>query len=368
MPLLFEIILNKTLMQLKYSLLSLATAALVFTACDDDVNTPVTPQAPDTYAFENVDYSGQTARINLLSDLETLAKSGSSQAVAEADLLALYNNTNQLYNTDKKLADKVYGGQDGLFNENITALFADLSALSQDAVRDGNVSDGYLIDTDGREPAQLIAKGLMSGLLYHQAVNVYLGADKMNVDNSEVTEGKGTAMQHHWDEAFGYFGAGTDFPAEGSEARYWASYAQKRSDIFDVRQSLMDAFIKGRFAINQNDVAARDEAIETIRIEWEKLAAANVVHYINQSLSLQNTEADMSNQSGKFYHAWSEALGFAWALGFGNEGKTMTNTQYTQLVDLLGDNPTETDRQKLQQAWVLLQGVYGFSDEQMQNL
>jgi len=56
----------------------------------------------------------------------------------------------------------------------------------------------------------------MGACLYYQATSVYMGASKMDVDNETIVPGEGTAMQHHWDEAFGYFSVPKDFPLNKS--------------------------------------------------------------------------------------------------------------------------------------------------------
>jgi hypothetical protein len=353
---------------MKFRITYALAAAALFSACDDDVD-PVQPQpeVPTTYTFANVDYSGQTARIQLLDSLEMYGKAGTTTDITYSDLEAIYQNTSQLFGTTKNIKEKTVTD----FQDEVDALFVELDNLSNDDVRDSNRKGDYLVANDGREPVQILIKGLMGALLYNQATAVYLGEDKMDVDNTTVVEGKGTAMQHHWDEAFGYFGAPANFPAnEGAGGMYWASYAQKRASVFDVRQEIMNAFIAGRHAINQNDMAARDEAIATIRTNWEKLVAANVVHYINGVIAELPAEAETIDmaQSAKLYHAWSEAKGFAYGLKYSPENSTISDAQVTELMNNLGASPTTTTRAKLQDANALLQQVYGFTAQQMSQL
>lgn len=370
-------------------LLGLASL-LTFTACTED---PVNPtnklpaeEVPTTYNFKNVSYSGQTARIQMLNQLENMAKSANdgTTKVTDDELVAIFTNqSGDLFGSDKDIASKTNAASVA----EIESYFIAMDTLSG---KPDNITEGRLYDQYGVEPAQMIAKGLMGALLYYQAVAVYLGDAKMDVDNLEVEEGKGTKMQHHWDEAFGYFGAPVDYltntgsadtdnPAE--KTWYWAKYGNSRAAAFDVREELFNAFLEGRTAINNHHIAllnedteaqaealaTRDAAIATIRENWELLAAANVVHYINGSLA--DIEA---NAAGDFYHHWSEAKAFLNTMVH-NPAKTITNAELTELNDLLGNNPKaafaeEGTKAELQQANDKLQQIFGFSVAEMSNL
>ncbi|WP_017730268.1 DUF4856 domain-containing protein [Nafulsella turpanensis] len=348
-------------------------ALFTFSACtEEDPIVPELEEVPATYNFENVDYSGQTARIQMMSMLEAAAKSANDgETVVTADQLdAIFENTNNLFDTDKNIKSKTAAEAVA----EIEGYFASIDTLSG---TNEYIIGGRLYDQYGVEPAQMIAKGLMGALLYYQATAVYLGEDKMNVDNTEVVEGEGTAMQHHWDEAFGYFGAPDDYLTaevpEGTEdptekAWYWAHYANGRSEVIDLRDEIFNAFLAGRTAINNNDMEARDAAIETIRTNWEKLAATNAVHYVNSAL--KDLEA---GEAGNFYHHWSEGKAFLNALYY-NPAKSITNEQLEALNELFGNNPKaafenpEATEEALQSINVELQEIFGFSDAEIINL
>lgn len=353
-----------------FGLLGMA-AALSFTACNDNEVVVPEQQIPTTYTFENVDYSGQTQRIQMLNMLENKAKSandGTTQVSTEELEAIFVNSEGNLFGTDKDIASKTY--------EESRAEIRDYFEVI--GVRSGNpdnIIDGRLYDENGVEPAQMIAKGLMGALLYYQATTVYLGDDKMSVDNTEVTPGKGTAMQHHWDEAFGYFGAPTDYLTNNDAAAtddpttktwYWAHYANGRAQVVDVREAIFNAFIEGRAAIDRNDLEARDEAIQTIRTNWEKLIAANVVHYANSSIQ----DID-NNNTGNLYHHWSEAKAFLNTFIY-NIDRTVSNAQLAEMNRLLGDSPAATNpeelRENLQEMNLILQEAFGFSDAEMLKL
>lgn len=364
------------------SLLSLA-GLLTFTACTEDPVNPIegTPseEVPATYNFENADYSGQMARIQMLSMLEGKAKEAATAEVSATELNDVFiNASGDLFGTNKDIASKTASNA----VSEMESYFASIDTLSGNP---DNVIDGRIYDQHGVEPAQMIAKGLMGALLYYQATAVYLGDAKMDVDNIEVTEGKGTSMQHHWDEAFGYFGAPTDYLTEEvpegaedpAEKRwYWAHYANGRAGVIDANEKIFTAFLEGRTAINNHRIATsnnneeaaaealatRDAAIATIRENWERLAAANVVHYVNSAIG------DLSaNEEGNFFHHWSEGKAFLNTLQH-NPAKNITDAELAELNELFGNSPKETDAAKLQQANDQLQQIFGFTIAEMSNL
>lgn len=344
-------------------LLTLAAASLIsFTACDNSDDPTPNPTVPENYTFENVNYSGQTVRMQLLDSLvKKIRSANDGTKVMASDLYAIYDNTPGLFNTDKNLSSKTYDADRSTYY----AYFDQVEDLSGST--ENLVGGNRLMTPEGVELVQAVAKGLMGAVLYYQATSHYLTEAKMNVDNSEVTEGEGTAMQHHWDEAFGYFGAPENYLTLSDEqaeesSKFWAKYALEMAPVVDVRDAMFTAFIEGRAAINRNDLEARDAAIETIRTNWDKLVAACAVHYINNSL------ADLENNDmAALYHHWSEGYGFATSLKY-NVAKAISNDQYTQLMNLFGQNPQATSVEDLRAANVLLQEVYGFSNAEMQNL
>ncbi|WP_224995468.1 DUF4856 domain-containing protein [Cesiribacter sp. SM1] len=354
------------LRRLNHYILFTLTAGLLAVACDEEDLFTSTPAVPQSYNFENVDVSGQQQRILLLDSL--IKKAGAADGktrVTAADLTAIYENSGKLFGTDKNLSSVTSTDTTGTTKAKVTALFKQIETLSGNPAQ---VVDTYLVTEKGIEPAEILAKGLVGSILYWQATAVYLGEEKMNADNTKVTEGKGTAMQYHWDQAFGYFGVPNDFPATDGMAQdtayaknawFWGRYANQHASQLDVRQDIMDAFISGRAAINRNDLIARNEAIATIREKWDLLAAANVVHSINATI-----KAKRENNTGAYYHSWSESSAFAQALRYNPASRISGN----ELTALLGANPAEASFEELEQARALLQEVYGFTDAQMQNL
>ncbi|NJN78725.1 MAG: DUF4856 domain-containing protein [Saprospiraceae bacterium] len=261
----------------------------VFTiaACTEDE--PKTYNIPTTYNFENVSYSGQTQRLAMLQEMKNYMETANTAGnVVEASRLkAMFENDAanagfiQTYDASKQLKNKTFENQQAIFE----GLFEDFETASQSTLIGSNGQAGvvvsldglkaYLMNGNGLEYTQVIEKGLMGACLYYQSTAVYFGSDKMNVDNTTVTAGEGTAMEHHWDEAFGYLAVPIDFPTNTDGLAFWGKYCNDRNAILGTNAKIMDNFLKGRAAISNNDLAARDEAIIEIQANWESVFFAD---------------------------------------------------------------------------------------------
>jgi hypothetical protein len=201
----------------------------------------------------------------------------------------------------------------------------------------------------------------MGAVFMNQALNVYFGADKMNVDNSvAVSSGEGkyyTEMEHHWDEAFGYFGAPIDFPTNTDNLRFWAKYYDIQSAALSPSLVITNAFLKGRAVISQDfELSMRDEAINDIRLEWEKLSAAQAVTY------LEGAKANFGTDNAKFLHELSEAYAFILSLKYVPlETRIIDYADIeTILDDTIGTDFWSVTLSDLNFSIALLNSTYGF--------
>lgn len=360
-------------------LLGLALLAVfAFTSCDEE-NTggenDVNYEIPSTYDFENVSYTGQTQRLDMLEELTVYMKTANDGTVLDAQtMLDMYANENNAFSKaelndadTKELENKTVEVDIEMFQ----AFIRDFAAATAEA--DGGVgsngtpgvvtspndaSKKYFFDAKGFEHIQLIEKGLMGSCFYFQGASIYLGSGKMDVDNEEIEEGKGTAMEHHWDEAFGYFGVPNDFPSNTDGIRFWGKYANGRDDLLGSNEAIMNAFIKGRAAISNKDLETRDEQIEIIRNEWERVSAATAVHYLNAA---NDAFADDAVRN----HTLSEAWAFIHALKY-NPNQKLSNTEVEGILAELGENFYEITTDNINAAKASLVEAYGFEDIQDQ--
>ena len=227
----------------------LAIAIISFTSCgtnDDDDDNSYT--IPDTYVFTDADgnntvsFSGQTQRKDMLGEITTYMKTGNSGSVVDAQQLRnMYSNSNYTWLQDgsnpdeynlnestKQLQNKTGNGRpdEADIQNYFLTLMDGLGAASNGT--DGEILGGYLQSaTTGKEWVQLIEKGLMGACFYHNISTYYLGDSKMNVDNTtpvDTDAGKYyTEMEHHWDEAYGYFTDPIDYDFDADEKDFGVS-------------------------------------------------------------------------------------------------------------------------------------------------
>ncbi len=349
----------------KFVLPALAIS-LIISSCDilDSNDDDSSIQAPDTYEFtrngeSTVAYPGQNDRLDMVEEMKAyIATSHDGETISKQVLNDMFENTNGdggghfTFESQKQLKNKTFGPDldDNLF-ENI---FADAEAASENGSagiranngraglleREGSGND-ILVDAKGREFTQLVEKGLMGAVFYHQIFNVYLTDQKIgpDVENSETEEGANyTTKEHHFDEAFGYFNAPADFESDWSdsrtdELRFWSKYSNGSDEFLGFNDAIMEAFIKGRTAIvndNQNEL---NEQVDVLYEELELLSAATAVHYINSTLSHLN-----NGDTGEAFHALSEAWAFVNALKY-NPNRKITHEQIDQILNTdFGEN------------------------------
>ena len=325
--------------------LTLLLALFTLSACgDDDENNAIA--VPNTFEFTRdgqttVSFSGQTDRLNMLAEMTAYLKQGDAGGQLNAAVLQdMYaNDGGPFENVDlnastKQLENKTFLGDVAMFK----ALFQSAESASIAGAAGTTATEGVaglierqargttiLVDEKGWEFTQFIEKGLMGAVFYNQIFNVYMTDDRVgdDVENTLLVEGKNyTPMEHHWDEAFGYWGVPLDFPGgdpilESSEDRFWAKYTIDRDVILEgLNETLMDAYLEGRTAIVNNQFDIKNDSRETI-YEWhEIITAATTVHYINASLD-NLAEGD----TGSLLHHLSEAYVFAKAISYSPKKK-----------------------------------------------
>ncbi|MGB0391383.1 MAG: DUF4856 domain-containing protein [Salibacteraceae bacterium] len=331
------------------SLLLLA-AVLFVASCKKDEETQETPQSkqPSTYNFTNVSYSGQTDRLDMLAELTVEMKKPASGTPADATVMAnMFANMNSpfqdgaLNTSTKQLKNKCYDGGGAAMDvasfEYYMNRLASLSMANTGAWSPGTAgvatsgTKSYYFDENGVEYAQVVEKGLMGAVFYYQICETYTREGKIGdaVDNSTVTEGKGTDMEHHWDEAFGYFGGTTELTESNYKdepLRFHAKYAKKGSDAgIGTVGNVMYQYIKGRYSISNKKYADRDDAALQLRNEYEKILATTAIHYINGSISNFSDDAIRN-------HELSEAYAFIESLHY-NSDKTISNSELEMVTN-----------------------------------
>jgi hypothetical protein len=341
---------------------------------DDGTCTYFVLEVPSTYAFTDasgnntVSYSGQTERLDQLTEMTAYMKTGTTSVINAAAIKDMFRNTggngngNFSFTSTKKLSDKCLAADTTMFLNYMDSL-ANASVSFASPASDGNAgtltsgTSTYLFGPTGIEYVQIIEKGLMGAVFMYQATNVYFSSDKMNVDNTTAVSGQFyTAMEHHWDEAFGYFGVPVDFPANLTGIRFWGKYCNSRNAQLGSNAVMMDAFLRGRAAISENELTIRDEEILKIRKMWEKISAAQAVAYFEEAIGYFGTD------NAKFLHALSEGYAFVHNLKYVPlETRVISYTQIDDiLTNTIGDNFWNVTVADLNAAIDTINGIYGF--------
>lgn len=350
-----------------FSLAAIFALLVLATGCKKDDPEPDTYTIPTTYSFDNVSYSGQTDRQNMLEEMTTLMKTGNtSGTVVNAQTLKdMYRNENNPFSftSAKQLKNKTFP-----IDQNEFETYMDnLAAASQSTVAGSNGTAGvvvspndaskkYLCDANGVEWTQLIEKGMMGSIFYYQITSVYLSDDKIGpaVDNATITPGEGTDMEHHWDEAFGYFGVPTDFPTNTVGVRFIGKYCNGRDGALGLNSLIMNAYLKGRAAISNDDMTTKNEQIPILRDNLELVFAGTVIHYLNEA------KASLADDAVR-NHVLSEAVAFLIGLRC-NPTKKISQSNINAAMNAIGTNFYEVTLSGLNSAIDIISTTYNLDN------
>jgi hypothetical protein len=314
---------------------------------------------PTTYNFSNANYSTSTARVNMITAFVTEVRKGTTATLDAAWLKNLYSNTNNPYPNDTlnlntsgvQLKDQTLLTQQSVLEAWLDG--AATSSLSNGTTatsgNPGVLTNGtskYLVDATGKEYKEAVEKGCQGALIYYQITAVLLSDNQV---------GSGVAIgdrQRHWDEAFGYYAVPVDYPTNTSGLKHVGKYCNDRNALLNNGTATMNAFLKGRAAINNDDNEVVTEQVAIIRDNIERGWAGTALHYINGAL------ANMANDGAR-HHNLSEGYFIVKSLKY-NPTKKASDAQVDQLLALFGDNFYNTTTVDLQAAKDLLSTIYGF--------
>lgn len=341
-----------------------------------------------------------------------------------------------------RLIDGVFfGWEDGLGSDPLPINLVDhYIAQLQTLTTDGETAqiptvggdvalDAVYVDQYGRDYKQLMQKFLLMSVTFSQGTNDYL-QQKFAEQITSKDNNAYTVAEHHWDEAFGYFGAARNYGDYTDVQIAAGEYIDADNNgTIDIRseynlgnstncgkrdkgtagnsnptnytQEAFDAFLAGR-EILKNAAAAgelTDSAqtalqtqIEKAALTWEKCIAATVVHYINDVVAdmdsydtAAGTFADLASYKNLAKH-WSEMKGFALGLQFSPHSPfradVASEMELQMVLQWMGDAPVLADGTQLGQPYAggveayeenllkardVLQDAYGFDVENVQN-
>ena len=343
-----------------YYLLSLL-AVLSLTGCfdDDDNRMTIVVDTPATYAFtrdgaSTVSFSGQTTRLTMADELATalldfdrteeelqnmFTNAAGTEPFTDPTLNASGKNlrskvaaSRDLFFTDASRAAEIRTTFDGWISAQVGEVFPARDQLAGPGTP-GQVADGATpryVNAWGLEYNQAFTKGLIGALMYDQVANNYLRPSVLDGDNRRADNDAGvtedgtayTAMEHRWDEAYGYvFGAAADpltapLADLGTADGYLNKYLGRvnaDADFAGIAARIDNAFRRGRAAIVAGNYEVRDEQAAVIRKALRDVILIRAVYYLMQGKA--NLEATPT-EFGAAFHDLSEGYGFVYGLNF----------------------------------------------------
>ncbi|WP_128545910.1 hypothetical protein [Larkinella soli] len=243
-----------------------------------------------------------------------------------------------------------------------------------DRSREGGVYGNYLFDEYGVEMEQLIEKGLYTAALYNYATSLT----------------NGTLRAPNADQLLFLYGANPEFVNSDNPAlhrspdRRLAGYAAQRDkgDNTGFYFQNREAFISLQTALNRGEKYAqqRDEAVTTIKQNWEKASAATVIHQLHRVIGFLENGTTSDTARSEALHLLSEAAGLlhGWRM-IDAKNRTITDAQIDEVLALMNIpydqaasayrfvTHSSEDLPKLTQAIGRIQAVYGFSPQDVED-
>ncbi len=374
----------------RWSFAYVAILSFLFLGCSgddngDDIFEPGI-ENPQTYVFERdgqstVNFSGQTTRILMSEEIIDKMMDETTSAQVLKDMYAHQEGNSDFSDPDLNASDKNVRGKTAAsfdyFSSNATnqaLIRADFESWIDIQVEEvfpnwntaaapgvaGQIADGSstrYVDGRGLEMDQLFNKSLIGALMVDQILNNYIsanfidaGSQREDNDNGIPEEGKNyTAMEHDWDEAYGYaFGTAQDLadprPTIGLDDSFLNKYigrVEGDPDFAGITDDIFQAFKLGRAAIVAGDYEVRDQQAEILRELISEIVGIRAVYYLQQAkISLQQPVPDY----GAAFHDLSEGYGFIYSLQFtrrpGAQGPYFTKDEVDGFIeDLLDDGP-----------------------------
>jgi hypothetical protein len=313
-------------------------------ACKKD-DTPSAPTytIPTTYNFTGVDYSNQT-KVLLMADALVneinMANTVPNTIVTSQRLNDLFTNINNpfsdatLNSSGLKLSDyftaaaktdvQNYFDSIGVYSQSSAAAAPGVPGVASSSA---SPSKKFLLSARGHFYSQIVKKTFM-GMCAYQIANAYM-KDSIN-SSTDVTK-----LSHYWDAAFGFFGVPVDFPANTSGLKYFGSYSNQVNAGLNSNADIMNAFLKGRAAINNNDLTTMEAQADLLIKALDTLNAACIVQEMHET-----NEHIEAGDAAAAYGTLSETLGFVNNLKYNTGARVITDDQFTQLLQLLDNTDT----------------------------
>lgn len=353
--------------------ITLAAAALSFFSCSDDEKSALV--IPATY--DATTYTANTADEQvLLTNLTNLSNEAKKGRINGTEVTSDVLNQKYTAGTPslKSKTTTYYAGKlEDWFVELADASGETYTPAAPEEGDKGGTYGGYLFSENGVEKEQLIEKGQFGAVFYNHAVALI----------------KGQRTPDLADKLIASFGANPTFPNSNSgnvttPDKFLAGYAARRdkNDGTGVYTKMRDAFIKLQAALKAGDDYRKEqnEAIKVIEENWEKANAATMINYCHSVVSKLSATSPSEADYASSLHSLSECIGFihGWRT-IADDHKIVTDAQIDEILVLLNApaNGTataytfvterETEVLQVQQVITKLKGIYGFTDQEIED-
>lgn len=337
-------------------------ASITFFACEQTPKLNV----PATYEFSRsgsstVDFSGQTIRIKMADELSSMLANPDANAKTLLEIFANQSadgndvdpfSLEVLNESTKSIRSKVAASADFFLanstssaaikedfetwiNRQVTDVYALKNELA-DIGQAGQIANGSsvrYVNKQGLEYNQAVVKSMIGALMVDQILNHYLSVSRLDdgtngSDNDEgvTVDGKPyTAMEHYWDEAYGYLFGGCDNALDpiGQSAcddflHKYLLRVDNDEDFTGVAKDIFETFKLGRAAISAGNYEERDIAVAKLRTLISELIGIRAVYYLQQGKI-----AKENGQLGTAFHDLSEGYGFIYSLQFTRQSSSV---------------------------------------------
>ncbi len=324
-------------------------------SCQKSNNSPTGPTppvytVPTTYNFANFNDSNQLILLAMADQIVVAINQANTipnTVVSSQTLTDMLNNTGGHFNdsvfklnaSGLKLADYFpasaktdmlnYFDSIGVYSQSSATPGPGVAGVAPSAA---NPNKKFLLSPNGIFYSQVVKKTMM-GVFAYQIAGVYL-ADSINSTTDTIV------LEHYWDAAFGFFGVPINFPTNTTGLRYFGSYSNQVDAGLHSNASIMNAFLKGRAAISNNDLTTMKAQANILIRTFDSLDAAAIVQEMHET----NTNIEAGDAVAA-YGTLSESLGFVRNLIYNSSATRVINaSQMAQLLALYDSvNPNSPD-------------------------
>ena len=301
--------------------IAMLVSVLALASCDDDevshlrpsidysaatAETPYSELFVDTNGATTVDLTEGNSRHKMFQALNYYSSSSVSAKthIDAAKLKSMFSNSGnpfsdiststisvvgaELNASDVQLKDVVASSKSAseadAVRAKIESLFDQIDAASNSV--NATASQGvagklgnYLVDAKGIEITQIIQKSLIGALELDYIGNILLDKGLSADNHSVVGDNNYTQLEHNWDEAYGLLTLNPIYLAGSTNDTRGTTEFGAGSYIWEYNKAnfanIYPAFLKGRVAIVNNDIAEYQAQALFIRTEFEKALAGS---------------------------------------------------------------------------------------------